>query len=160
MLQTQLPLALVESTKSLFATMLQAPVAFGTPALCDHPSMHDVSAIVSYSGDVRGSVVLGLSMQASIDLGSRLAGTPLEVGSPDLTDAIGEVINIIAGGAKSRLNAGAISMTCPSIIHAPGHIVRSPGTVGCVCIPCKSGHTTFNLYCIFQSIPKAAVHAA
>ncbi len=159
-MQKELALALVDSTKNLFATMLNAPVSFGAPHACVHPAEHDVSAIISYSGDVSGSVVLGLSTKASVDLASKLAGATLEPASEDLTDAIGEVINIIAGGAKAKLNAGVINMTCPSIIHAPGHLVRSPGTVGCICVPCQSGETTFNLYCVFQTVAKPAAKAA
>jgi chemotaxis protein CheX len=164
-MQKQLPLALVESTKNLFATMLSSPVTFGAPAMCEHPAGHDVSAIISYSGDISGSVVLGLSGDAAVHIASRLAGVPLEPGSADLTDAIGEVINMIAGGAKARLNGRSISMSCPSVIHAPGHLVRSPGTLGCISVPCKTGDLNFNLYCVFQSIAnmsqsKPAVKAA
>lgn len=151
-MQKQLALALVDSTKNLFSTMLSSPVTFGAPAVCEHPASHDVSAIVSYSGDITGSVVLGLPGDSAVHIASRLAGVALEPGSEDLTDAIGEVINMIAGGAKARLNGRTVSMSCPSVIHSPGHLVRSPGTLGCIVVPCKTGDMTFNLYCVFQSI--------
>jgi chemotaxis protein CheX len=69
----------------------------------DAPS-HEVCASVSVTGAWRGHVVVRCSAAASRNAAAALLGVELEDVTPDdVTDALGELANIIGGNVKSLL---------------------------------------------------------
>lgn len=53
-------LPFIKSTKNIFETMLQLPVEMGEPAVKQSgSSSHDCSGLISFSGDMDGSVKIG-----------------------------------------------------------------------------------------------------
>jgi chemotaxis protein CheX len=98
---------------------------------------YDISAIVGFSGQVIGSVVVSFQMAAALSLVKAFAGVDIPVESPDFPDAIGELANMIAGNAKKDLGATA-SITCPNVVIGPGHIIARLRGVPCYVIPCKT----------------------
>src|SRR2546430_12672683 len=73
------------------------------PVPAEKPSS-DVSASVSVTGAWRGHVVVRCSAQASRNAAAALLGVELDdVTTEDVTDALGELANIIGGNVKSLL---------------------------------------------------------
>jgi chemotaxis protein CheX len=133
----------VNSVRSVFSTMVKVDSTVGRPALKDHTSpLYDVSSIIGFSGDVVGSVVVSFPMNVAQKLVSVFAGAPIDPHSEDFPDALGELANMIAGGAKKYLGAAA-SITCPSVIIGPGHVVARLRGVPCVVVPCQTSHGDF-----------------
>ena len=59
--------------------------------------------MIGLSGKAQGTVVLGLSREAAISAAEvLLQERPAEING-DVTDAVGELVNIIAGSAKAKL---------------------------------------------------------
>ena len=128
----------VNSVRSVFQTMVKVATTVNAPRLKTDPcSSYDVSGIIGFSGDVIGNVVVSLQMSAAQALVSAFAGMPIEPGSPDFADAIGELANMIAGGAKKHLG-NAASITVPSIIIGKGHQIARLSDVPCIVIPCST----------------------
>lgn len=75
----------------------------------------EVTALVSYSGDHAGTVVLTLPEPTAARLVSAFAGVELDAGSDDFSDAIGELVNMIGGRAKAQL-PGTNAMSVPTVI--------------------------------------------
>jgi chemotaxis protein CheX len=50
---------------------------------------------------------------------------------------VGELANMIAGGAKKDLGCVA-SISCPSVVIGPGHTIARLSDVPCIVIPCKT----------------------
>jgi chemotaxis protein CheX len=64
----------------------------------------DVSASVSVTGAWRGHVVVSCSMTAARNVAAALLGIDLDDATPeDVTDALGELANIIGGNVKSLM---------------------------------------------------------
>lgn len=153
--------AFLESTRALLGTMLNTTVTFGAPHIYDRLTKHDVSGIVGFSGDVVGSVVLCLPKASALELVARLAGTPLAFESADFTDAVGELVNMIAGGAKARFTGRTVAISCPSVVVASEHQVQAPSGTVCVCIPCSSPTGEFAINVAIQaSAPAPGVPGA
>ncbi|MBL0926727.1 MAG: chemotaxis protein CheX [Phycisphaerales bacterium] len=127
----------IKSTKNLFETMLQMPVEMGEPSIkpASAPSF-DVSGIIGFAGDYEGSVVLSFPAATAVRVASVFTGADVATGSDDLTDAVGELVNMIAGGAKAQFSGRKISISCPSVVVGENHVVHGRKDFACVQIPC------------------------
>lgn len=135
----------IESTKAVFSTMLRSEVSFGRPRMLDAPPRFDVSGIIGMSGDVVGAVVLSLPAEVAVRIVERFAGAPFEVGTDDFSDAVGELVNMISGGAKAKFTNKSVSISCPSVVIGKGHTVQRPSKTPCVSIPCRTQFGNFSI---------------
>ncbi len=130
----------VKSIQNVFSTMLQLPVTVNDPAIkTGNSPSHDVSGIIGMSGDVTGSVVLSFKMETADAVVALFCGERLERDSADFADAIGELVNMVCGGAKAMFNdKKRVSISCPSVIVGSDHGVSLPSDIPCVLIPCTT----------------------
>jgi chemotaxis protein CheX len=93
---------LVASTLDVFETMLFVPVGAET-ALSEKKTdfVTSVSGLIGLSGECRGMLAIHCPDRAAIKMTEALLGEPC-VSIDDVKDTIGEMINMIAGGFKSR----------------------------------------------------------
>jgi chemotaxis protein CheX len=128
----------VNSVRNVFRTMVGVETVVERLTRKTGPAAsYDISAIVGFSGQVIGSVVVSFQMAAALSLVKAFAGVDIPVESPDFPDAIGELANMIAGNDKKDLGATA-SITCPNVVIGPGHIIARLRGVPCYVIPCKT----------------------
>ena len=124
--------------RGVFKTMLKVPVELGKSQVKATPAAsYDVSGVVGFSGEVVGSVVVSFHKEAAIAAVAAFAGMEMEYAGGDFADAIGELTNMIAGGAKRGMNRVA-SITVPNVIIGPGHIIARLSGVPCIVIPCTT----------------------
>lgn len=130
----------VKSIQNVFSTMLQLPVTVSDPAIKQGNSpSHDVSGIIGMSGGVKGSVVLSFKLDAAESIVALFCGERLESTHSDFADAIGELVNMVCGGAKALFSdAQRVSISCPSVIVGTDHGVCLPSDIPCVLIPCST----------------------
>jgi chemotaxis protein CheX len=130
----------MQSIQNLFSTMLQLEVKLLEPTLKQDPVPScDISGIIGLSGDVVGSVVFSLPTETATMVVSRFTGEDA-TGMSDETcsDAIGELVNMISGGAKAKFEGRNINMSCPSVIIGKNHTVAIQKEIPCVVIPCET----------------------
>ena len=133
----------VNSIKQVLSTMAGIPVTVGAPCHKKSPApSYDVSAIISFSGEFVGSMVLSFQQNAAITIVGKFAGLPVPPDSPDFPDAVGELANMIAGSAKASFNS-VVSISVPSVIIGSGHTVARLQGVPCVVIPCQTSAGDF-----------------
>ena len=96
----------VESLVETFTTMTGLrPIPLSPYVKPDHLSTADVTGQIGFANDrVRGSVALSLDTQLALFVYERFTGEAVEAVDGDVSDAIGELANMVAGGAKSRLS--------------------------------------------------------
>ena len=98
----------------------------------DYKMMGDISGVMELSGAAMGSVVVSMSRQlACMVVGNMLGEPPAESLTPGVKDAIGEIINMIAGQAKAALvkTKYHFSISIPKVIDDPGmEIAHQPGS--------------------------------
>lgn len=131
--------AFIKSISNVFTTMLQLPVEVGEPTIkMGDEEPFDVSGIIGMSGDVVGSVVLCFPGDAAERIVAIFTGEQMSIDSEDFPDAIGELVNMVAGGAKGMFDGRDVSISCPSVIVGQGHSVSRLKDVPCVLIPCST----------------------
>jgi chemotaxis protein CheX len=139
----------MNSVREVFAKMAKVDVKVSPPHFKTKPgSTYEVCGIIGFSGGITGSVVVSFSDAAAEKLVEAFAGMPLTRSSPDFADAVGELANMIAGGAKPHLGALA-SISTPNVIIGSGYTVASPTSTPCLVIPCSS---PFGDFCLEVSI--------
>lgn len=127
------------SAIAAFDTMLGCKLERGIPYIKNgREPEHDVSGVIGLSGKARGTIVLSLSRQAALNATAvLLQEQPVEINA-DVADAVGELTNIIAGGAKAKLEHLNMSVSLPTVITGKCHCVELPKSVTSICIPFES----------------------
>jgi chemotaxis protein CheX len=129
----------VESTYAVFRTMLGMQLKRGSLYLKQgfQPS-HEISGIIGLSGRAQGVVLLGMGREVATEVTNFLTEQrPLDIDS-DVIDAIGELANMIAGGAKTALADLQMSISLPSVIAGRNHTVSFPTGAPPIGIPFES----------------------
>ena len=130
----------VAAVKNVFKTMVSTEITIGKPQLLrsnEEPAA-DVSAVIGLSGDAVGCVVLSLPGQTACNAASKFAGMELNMEHPDFADALGELANMVAGQAKSKLEGLSVSISLPSVIIGVNHVVSQSKQKPRLGLPCES----------------------
>lgn len=89
----------------------------------------DLSGVIGLSGRITGSVVLSVSRELALGVVDRLLGIRFDEITSVVTDAIGELTNIISGGAKAELAHYELSLGLPTVIVGDNHSIKFPANV-------------------------------
>src|SRR3954469_14746415 len=93
----------ISSSRKVFDLMIKVPLQLSKPRLRNSTDGHyAVSAVIGLGGAVTGCVILGFSRRVAIALASGLAGVSFSSVDADCVDALGEIVNMIAGNAKTE----------------------------------------------------------
>jgi chemotaxis protein CheX len=107
---------------------------FSEPAMTNE---WDLSAVIGLTGEARGAVVISMKTELAIRLTDILTGSQHYMLDEDVVDAIGEIINIIAGNAKKGLEESfRLVISLPTIIEGNKHSIKWPNNQArIICIP-------------------------
>ncbi len=136
----------IRSVCNTFETMCHTTVKVGKPQLKsgDDPSA-DVSGVIGFSGDAAGSVVLHFSFEVASKAASAFAGAEIDQEHGDFADAIGELANMVAGGAKAQFDGLNISISLPNVVVGRNHSVSASKSTPRLLIPVETGLGFFYL---------------
>lgn len=134
----------VSSICNTFETMCKLKVTIGKPELKtnDEPRT-DVSSIIGFSGDAAGCVVIHFTFETASTVASAFAGIEITPEHPDFADAIGELANMVAGGAKAKFNGLNIGISLPNVIVGKDHNVSASKSSPRVVLPCETSAGSF-----------------
>jgi chemotaxis protein CheX len=133
----------VDVCESVFRDFIGAELMTERPYFADKNDPHDwdISAVIGLTGEARGAVVI-------------LTGSEHEDLDDEVIDAIGEIINIIAGNAKRGLEESfRLVISLPTIVRGKKHTIMWPNEQArIICIPFKIFETeTFCLSVAIES---------
>jgi chemotaxis protein CheX len=116
----------------------------------------DVSAVIGLTGEARGAVVISMKKELALRLTDLLTGSKHSNLDDEVVDAIGEIINIIAGNAKKGLEeAFRLIISLPTIIEGKQHSVKWPNNQArIICIP----FIIFEKESFFLSVAIESIH--
>ena len=103
----------------------------------DEAGEWDISGIIGLTGEARGAVVISLKQELAIRLTSILTGAEYTKMEEDVVDAVGEMINIIAGNVKQELeDSYSLVISLPTIVRGKEHSINWPDSrTRVLCIP-------------------------
>ena len=128
----------VQVTSTVFKNMLDCDLKpdrvyfVGKEAFLDW----DISGIIALTGEVKGLVAISMKNATASKITAQLTGTN-DFSNSDIVDAVGELINIIAGNVKKNLeDMFRIIISLPKVISGKAHMVVIPDDrIRLLCIP-------------------------
>jgi len=125
----------ISSTLNVFETMTGLHPVKGDLYIKSDQNLHyDVSAVVGIVGDVVGYVSISLPEKLATNVASIFLMEDKEEVDTDVGDAIGELINMIAGSTKKLFTdkGKKFSISVPNVITGRGHTIQRPAHIICV----------------------------
>src|SRR5262245_26475857 len=96
---------------------------------------HEVTGIIGLSGKATGTVVVSLDTNVAVSVAEAMLGARPDSVNSDVIDAVGEVTNMIAGRAKSKLEQLALNLALPTVVTGKDHAISFGSTAQTICIP-------------------------
>jgi len=128
-------------------TMLNITPERGSPYLKrEGQTQGDISAIIGFAGPtVTGSVALSLPTPVALKFYSLMMGEKVYRITNDVQDVVGELANIVTGGAKTELSKEGVTfnISIPTVVVGPGHTIGHKGDVPVMVIPFEIGKHRF-----------------
>jgi len=129
----------IAGIKNVFMTMLNTDIIISKPRLKEKDeSGSEVSAIIGFSGDAVGSVALCFSLRTAAKAASKFAGEDVGRDHPCFADALGELANMVAGHAKSKLQGVSASISLPRVIVGRRMELLESESTPVLVLPCDS----------------------
>ena len=145
------------ATRDTFDRMIAVKVSHGKPYLLNEEvNIKDISGMIGLSGSIRGAVVIGFPQEAALNFINKfLMENYTELG-PDVSDAVGEIANIIAGYVKKFIPSEHIEISLPSVVRGEKHMVQMPKETPVLVIPFESEMGNFVLEVAMRSSANGA----
>jgi chemotaxis protein CheX len=106
----------ITATTNVFKTVLDCEIERQQLSLKEScaPSF-EVSGVIGLSGKATGAVVLSVSLPVAFRLVEAMLDLRVHEINSDVVDAVGELTNMIAGGAKTGLSHYELSLGLPKV---------------------------------------------
>lgn len=128
--------AFCDTTINVIKTMFSVEAKPGTPRLKGEPyPISDVSGMIGFSGEAQGSIALSFPKATALKMVSVLLGAPMTELNRDVSDAIGELANIVAGNAKTAVPQFKLSISLPQVVVGTNHVVSCQTAIPVVIVP-------------------------
>jgi chemotaxis protein CheX len=104
----------------------------------DKMTLGDITGVIGFAEKkVMGSVALSFPKDTALLLFKHMTGMAEEEINRDVEDCIGEVANIVAGGAKTALAGQGLSfnISIPSVVVGEKHTIRHRADTPVIVIP-------------------------
>jgi chemotaxis protein CheX len=132
----------IEICEDTFKKLGRVKIQAGRPYIISKEEMRkqqdwDVSAVIGFTGEAVGAAVISFKASLAIKLVDTLTGNKHAEMDGEVNDVIGEIINIIAGRAKERMeNEFTLTISLPTIVRGNSMAVEWPGNLPrIICIP-------------------------
>lgn len=129
----------IDVTENAFKELVGTMLKTGRPYFIEKEEMNewDISGVIGLTGEARGAVVISMKANLAVKLTGMLTGKKKNTIDPEVVDAVGEIINIIAGNAKKGLeDAFRLVISLPTIVQGEAHQVIWPNQkTRIICVP-------------------------
>ena len=109
----------------------------------------DISGSIGLAGKTSGVITITFLKETACKISSNMLDDKFDEINDTVKDSIGEIANIIAGGAKSILAEQGLTykIALPSVIVGDSHSISYPPGVPCMVIPflIKNSNDKFHL---------------
>ena len=130
----------IESLEATFQTMCNIKIArTGLQLMENNQALQPVSGIIGISGRAVGTIVLSLGTQVALHAAKEMLmlDALLDDVDDDVMDAVGELTNMVTGGAKAKLEAYQLSMSLPNVLCGDNCRLHFPSNCNPIAIPFK-----------------------
>ena len=109
---------------NVFREFLDQKIEVGRPFFEEKEKVNewDISAVIGLSGEARGAVVISMKKELAQKITEILTGKKHAEIDEDVVDALGELVNIIAGNVKKELERDfRLVISLPTFVEGKKH---------------------------------------
>ena len=145
----------IASVYNLFSTMLGCEARrtdIGVSQSVTDPG--DITALIGMSGHERGTAILSFPKATAVAMARRMFSAESETVDATVLDAVAEIVNIVAGGAKAQLTPDGeepMRLSLPTVVRGRDYSVGHPGQSQWVTVGFESPLGGFSLWITFES---------
>ena len=130
----------IDGTEEVFRDLCKTEVNAGRPFFVSKDEFEtnwDISGIIGLSGEANGAVAISLKESTAFKLTRILTGKDYTSVDTEVTDMLGEIVNIVVGNVKNVFEKKhRIKISMPSIINGKSHSIVWPSErARIICIP-------------------------
>lgn len=105
----------------------------------------DISGVIGLAGEATGSVAITFPARLALAIYEGMVGEKAVELHEGVRDAVGEIANMVAGGAKAQLSKLGFDfrIAIPSIIVGAGHTIEHRSRAPCLVVPFGLDGDTF-----------------
>ncbi len=145
----------IRATMETFKSMVHCDITPGKVGLAHvKVNPYDVSGVIGLSGGAKGTVSLSFPKITALKIVSAFSGEKTVTLNSEAVDAVGELINIVAGSSKRDLSSYNINISLPTVVVGDNHHLQGPKDVLPITVPFTCVHGSFNLIISFKSEEK------
>ena len=137
----------LNATVNVLSTMAQTTATAGKPHLKkDSTTFGEVTGVIGMSGaNVAGNMIISFDKTAILNIVSQMLGEAYQEINKDIVDAVGEITNMICGGAKTELTPLGldIQMASPIMLCGKGTEINQLGETPVLVIPFSTPNGSF-----------------
>ncbi len=143
----------IEAVDRVFTTMLQVQPKRNGLKVSNEPDQRSVlTSIVGLSGEVSGVVALRFPPDTALQLASRMLGSQVTVVNDEVIDAISELVNMVAGSAKAKLQLNPpLQLGLPTVVEGRGYKLKYPSKSVWLEVPFSSEAGDFSMEVTYSS---------
>ena len=134
----------LSSLMNVLETMAQTKLKPGTPRLKkDEIARGDVSGLIGMVGpQAKGSLSITFEQELALTIMERMLGERPATVNEEVTDMVGEITNMVTGGAKNLLGEKGyeFDMATPMVVSGKGHTITHQADGPKIIIPFSSDH--------------------
>lgn len=135
----------IKATENAFIQVIRIPIEASSPYVFQgEKDLLSVSAIIGLAGEAQGAVILSFDTQSCLKISKNFTGIESSTIDDTAADAIGELVNIIAGNAKEGLLQFRIYISLPKVITGSVNM-KMPKNTPTITVPFQSELGNFNL---------------
>jgi chemotaxis protein CheX len=141
---------LLHALQDLFSNMFNERAILIPPeGVCDQPR---ISSVVGFAGRLTGCLLIHLNPEVACALAGALLGTPIRKVDETVCDAIGEMVNMLAGGLKHHVskNEEMFKISIPSVIAGQDYATHAPADSQMLMVGVSAGPYSFKVQLVIE----------
>jgi len=146
----------IDAVNNLFSTMLASSVKKGNIGVSkESRAPFAITALIGLSGEYRGTVTLSFPEDTALKMVNKMLMLDSKEVDATVIDGVGELVNIVAGSAKSKLikkDGKPLDLSLPNVVKGEDYIIEFPSESTWIEVPFESELGNFQMRIIFENI--------
>ncbi len=142
---------LLHALQDVFINMFNQRATLIPPeGVCDQPR---ISSVVGFAGRLTGCLLLHFNPDVACSVAAALLGTKITSVDETVCDAIGEMVNMLAGGLKHHLskNEEMFKISIPSVIAGKDYATHAPANSQSLLVGVSAGPYSFKVQLVIEA---------
>ncbi len=143
----------IDATIHVLNTIASTNVEAGKPYIKKEKiARGDVSGVIGLMGGVKGTISVSFTQRSILSIVSNMFGEEVSEINDEISDAVGEISNMISGQARKKLDeqGKSIKAAIPSVVTGKNHTITHITNHPILAIPFNTDNGDFTIEVCFE----------